>query len=174
MKIFKRIFGICETKPPANPDCWNHISGTLEIDLSKTPELREKGAAIRLEGTALPIRLLVVHNGDDQYYAFENRCTHYGRRLDPLPGQLLLQCCSVSKSTFDFSGSNIIGPGKGPIKSYPVERNGELLSINLNLYKTDQATGPHSLELHAGWLMVPYILWVGYASTFNGAIWLMN
>ncbi len=26
----------------------------------------------------------------------------------------------------------------------------------------------------AGWLMVPYILWVGYASTLNGAIWLMN
>lgn len=26
----------------------------------------------------------------------------------------------------------------------------------------------------AGWLMVPYMLWVGYASTLNGAIWLMN
>ena len=26
----------------------------------------------------------------------------------------------------------------------------------------------------AGWLMVPYIVWVGYASTLNGAIWIMN
>jgi tryptophan-rich sensory protein len=26
----------------------------------------------------------------------------------------------------------------------------------------------------AGWLMVPYGLWVGYASTLNGAIWIMN
>ena len=26
----------------------------------------------------------------------------------------------------------------------------------------------------AGWLMVPYMIWVGYASTLNGAIWLMN
>jgi len=26
----------------------------------------------------------------------------------------------------------------------------------------------------AGWLMVPYVLWVGYASTLNGAIWIMN
>jgi len=26
----------------------------------------------------------------------------------------------------------------------------------------------------AGWLMVPYMLWVGYASTLNGAIWIMN
>ena len=132
MKIFKRILGICETKPPVNHDCWKHISGTVEIDLSKTPELREKGAAIRLEGTALPIRLLVVCNGDDQYRAFENRCTHYGRRLDPLPGQPFLQCCSIGKSTFDFSGSNVFGPGTGPIKSYPVKRNGEVLLISLD------------------------------------------
>ncbi|MBA2882707.1 tryptophan-rich sensory protein [Desulfosalsimonas propionicica] len=26
----------------------------------------------------------------------------------------------------------------------------------------------------AGWLMVPYMLWVGYASILNGAIWMMN
>jgi len=26
----------------------------------------------------------------------------------------------------------------------------------------------------AGWLMVPYILWVSFATVLNGAIWLMN
>ena len=26
----------------------------------------------------------------------------------------------------------------------------------------------------AGWLMVPYMIWVGYAATLNGAIWVMN
>ena len=26
----------------------------------------------------------------------------------------------------------------------------------------------------AGWLMVPYILWVAFASVLNGAIWVMN
>lgn len=26
----------------------------------------------------------------------------------------------------------------------------------------------------AGWLMVPYILWVAFATVLNGAIWLMN
>ncbi len=28
MKIFKRIFGICETKSPENIDCWSHSPGT--------------------------------------------------------------------------------------------------------------------------------------------------
>ena len=26
----------------------------------------------------------------------------------------------------------------------------------------------------AGWLMVPYILWVSFATGLNGTIWLMN
>jgi translocator protein len=26
----------------------------------------------------------------------------------------------------------------------------------------------------AGWLMVPYLLWVGFAATLNGAIWVLN
>ena len=137
MKIFKRIFGIPQTKPPENHDCWKHLNGTVEIDLSKTPDLREKGTAIRLEGNGLPNRLLVVRNGDDQYRAFENRCTHYGRRLDPLPGQPFLQCCSIGKSTFDFSGSIISGSGKGPVKSYPVEKNGGMLLVSLVPDKTD-------------------------------------
>ena len=113
------------------------MNGTVEIDLPKGPELHWKGTAIRLEGNGLPNRLLVVRNGDDQYRAFENRCTHYGRRLDPLPGQPFLQCCSIGKSTFDFSGSIISGSGKGPVKSYPVEKNGGMLLVSLVPDKTD-------------------------------------
>jgi tryptophan-rich sensory protein len=26
----------------------------------------------------------------------------------------------------------------------------------------------------AGWLLVPYLLWVAYATALNGAIWLLN
>ena len=134
MKILTRIFGICETKPPENPDCWRYSSGRLEIDLSKIPKLNEKDTAIRLEGKGLPNRLLVVRGGDDVYHAFENRCTHFGRRLDPLPGQPLLECCSIGKSTFNFSGSIISGSGKGPIKSYPVEKSGDKLLVSLYPY----------------------------------------
>jgi len=131
MKILKRIFGICETKPPENPDCWRYSSGRVEIDLSKVPELNEKDAAIRLEGKGLPNRLLIVIGSDDKFHAFENRCTHFGRRLDPLPGQPLVQCCSIGKSTFDYTGDIVSGSAKEPIKSFPVEKQNGTLIIDL-------------------------------------------
>lgn len=128
MKIFKRIFGICETKSPEKSDCWRYLSGRAELELSKVPELKERGTAIRLEGKGLPNRLLVVHGSDDEFYAFENKCTHFGRRLDPLSGQQRIQCCSLGKSTFDYAGTNVSGTAREPIKSFPVEkRNGALI-----------------------------------------------
>lgn len=131
MKIFKRIFGICETKSPENIDCWRYSSGRVEIELSKAPEMKERGTAIRLEGKGLPNRLLVVHGSDDEFHAFENKCTHFGRRLDPLSGQQMIQCCSVGKSTFDYTGANVSGTAKEPIKSFPVEKRNKALIIEL-------------------------------------------
>ena len=131
MKILNRIFGICETKPPENPDCWRYSSGRVEIDLSKVPELNEKDTAIRLEGKGLPNRLLVVHRDNDEFHAFENKCTHFGRRLDPLPGQPLIQCCSIGKSTFDYTGTNVFGSAKEPVNLFPVEKQNGALIIKL-------------------------------------------
>lgn len=131
MKILKRIFGICETKPPQNTDCWRYSGGNVEIDLSNIPELNEKNRAIYLEGKGLENRLLVLHGDDDVYYVFENKCTHFGRRLDPLPGKPLIQCCSIGKSTFDYTGANVSGSAKNPIKSFPVEKQNSTLIVKL-------------------------------------------
>ncbi len=129
MKILNRILGICQTKPPEDQACWRYSSGRVEIELSRARELKEMGSAIRLEGKGLPKRLLVVYGGDYKYHAFENKCSHYGRRLDPLPGKELIQCCSIGKSEFDYTGANVSGPGKGAIKPYPVEEQNGVLSV---------------------------------------------
>jgi nitrite reductase/ring-hydroxylating ferredoxin subunit len=131
MKILKRIFGICETKPPKNPDSWKYSGGIVEIDLSEVPELNEKNSAVCLEGKGLENRLLLVHGEDNAYYVFENKCTHAGRRLDPVSGQQLIQCCSIGKSTFDYTGANVSGSAKKPIKSFPVEKQNRALIIKL-------------------------------------------
>lgn len=131
MGILKRILGICETKPPLNAGCWNYSDGKVEVDLSQAPELKEKGASIRLEGGGLPARILVVCGIDGEYYAFKNKCTHFGRRLDPLPGQPQVRCCSVNKSTFDYAGEKVSGPAKGPITRYDVEAKENLLYISM-------------------------------------------
>jgi nitrite reductase/ring-hydroxylating ferredoxin subunit len=131
MSIFKRIFGISETRPPGDQGCWTFSDGKVNVDLSRAPELQGQGGAIRLEGGGLPARVLLVHGTDGQYHAFLNKCTHFGRRLDPLPGQPQVRCCSVNKSTFDYDGGKVSGPAKGPVTRYDVETKENLLTVLL-------------------------------------------
>lgn len=86
MGFFKRLLGICNTRKPVNEACWSYADGKIHIELDEAPELKAPDGAIRLEGKGLPHRILVVRGPDLQWYAFKNRCTHMGRRIDPLPG----------------------------------------------------------------------------------------
>jgi len=131
MGFFSRILGISKTKPPENPESWRYQDGRIRIDLDRTPELSAQGGAIRLEGGDLPCRVLVVHGRDGQYHAFLNKCTHMGRRLDPLPGQPHIQCCSVSKTTYEYDGRVISGAGKSDASTFSVEQQGNELLIPL-------------------------------------------
>ena len=127
--IFQRILGLPATAKPADPGCWHYSDGEVTVDLTRTPELQTQGGAIRLEGGDLPMRILVMAGDEGEYRAFHNRCTHVGhRRLDPLPGGGV-QCCSVSKSTYDPDGKPIYGPAPEPIRTFPVEVDGNQLTI---------------------------------------------
>ncbi len=131
MGFFTRILGICKTKPPLHADCWSFKEGKVRIDLSKTPELAVSGGAIRLEGKALPVRVLVLASGNDCFRAFKNKCTHMGRRLDPLPDGPAIRCCSVSKSTFDENGQYISGPVQKPLTPFEVTVKPDHLEITI-------------------------------------------
>jgi len=132
MSLFKRLFGICETRPPARPGCWRYTDGRLEIALDEAPELAQKGGAIRLEGPSLRKRVLVVHGLDGEFHAFHNRCTHIGhRRIDPLPGEDKIRCCSMGKSTFDYSGKRVARPAPESIEALALESDGDKLIITL-------------------------------------------
>jgi nitrite reductase/ring-hydroxylating ferredoxin subunit len=132
MSILKRILGICETKPPLDPWCWTHQNGRIEIDLPRAPELSRPGGAIRLEGQALPERVLIVYGTDGQFHAFRNKCRHMGRRMDPIPASAKIRCCSVSIATYDYSGKVVLGPARGPLKTYRVEAAEGKITILLN------------------------------------------
>jgi len=119
--IFQRLFGLCATKLPSDPQCWTVNDGKVEIDIIKAIELKNPGTAIRLEGKDLYERLLVCHGNDDKYYAFVNKCKHMGRRLDPVPETQTIQCCSIGKSTYDYSGHALSGPAKGILHTFPVK-----------------------------------------------------
>jgi len=130
--FFQRILGLPATLKPLDPAGWSYSNNKLTIDLAKTPELTQPGGAVRFEGKDLPERVLVLLGQDNTYRAFRNRCTHMGhRRLDPVPGTDTVQCCSVGKSTYSLEGKNMFGPAPEPITTYPVEIDGDHLSVRI-------------------------------------------
>lgn len=115
--IFKSILGICETKP-LSPDLWSLEDGKVRVKVGKTSELSEKGGAVYLSGQGLSKPIIVVRTEGEGYLAFADRCTHFGRKLDPVPGEPLLRCCSLNHSTYDYEGKKTSGPGKKPLTRY--------------------------------------------------------
>lgn len=129
--FWQRVLGISATGRPADGDCWSYSNGQVMVDLRRAPELSRPAGAIRLEGHNLPERILVLHGEDGRYHAFRNRCSHMGRRLDPVPGGETVQCCSVGKSTYDFHGQVLFGPASGPVETYEVKQVSDKLIITL-------------------------------------------
>jgi len=132
MKFLKRLFGICETPLPSDSKSWSVQSGIVRIDLSRMKELKSPGSGVRLEGGNLDPRLLVFHGDDGQYHAVANRCTHMGRRIDTIAGSSVIQCCSVSKSTFSYDGQPVGGAAKTALKTYAVTADQDNLTIKLD------------------------------------------
>lgn len=129
MGIFKRLFGICQTQLPQAEDCWKYDGNVLKVDLTKVPELSNPGSAVRIEDKSLPERILVVHGDDNKWYAFKNKCTHGGRRLDPLKGEGQLECCSVGKSQFSYDGKLLGGSARKDIETYDTEIENDELTL---------------------------------------------
>jgi len=130
MSIFKAIFGICETKKLDN-GLWQKDGDIIKIELDKAPQLAHNDRAVYLKGSGLEAPVLVVRNKDGQFIAFKNKCTHKGRKIDPVPGENKLKCCSISHSTFDSQGNVLSGPAEGPLTIYETTRDGNNLVIKI-------------------------------------------
>ena len=124
--FIKALLGRCESRPLAR-DLWSIENSTVKVKLGQVPELTQSGGAVFLEGQELEAPILLVRNGDN-YLAFSNKCTHGGRKLDPVPEKSMLRCCSVGHSTYDYEGKKISGPAKGHLTRYGAEvAEGELI-----------------------------------------------
>ena len=130
MGFIKRLLGICRT-PLAEAGSWSYENGQIAIDLDRTPELAPLFGAVRLEAKPLPKRILVFKGADEQFHAVRNRCSHMGRRLDPLPDTRAIQCCSVSMSAYDYSGNVMSGPAKTAVEKLPVIQKENRLYISV-------------------------------------------
>jgi len=128
--FIKAILGICQTKPLSS-DLWSLEEGKVRVKLSQMPEPLPKGGAVYLAGQGLSMPILILRTEGDRYLAFANRCTHAKRKLDPVPGESKLRCCSVFHSTFDLDGNRLSGPAKEPLTCHAVEQSDGDLIVTL-------------------------------------------
>ena len=129
--LFQRIFGIPATGTLEDAAAWTFSDNTIVIDLDRVPALKEPGGGVRLEDGRLPDRILVIHGNDGFFHAYRNRCGHGGRRMDPVPDENTIQCCSVGKTTCDYTGKVLSGSAKKPTQRYRVEARAGKLTIHL-------------------------------------------
>jgi nitrite reductase/ring-hydroxylating ferredoxin subunit len=126
LDFLKSVAGISETKP-LDQGLWRLNGNMVTVKIDQVPELQTTGGAFYLTGNGLKEPILVVSDNEGSFHCFSNRCTHFGRKLDPVPGKPVLRCCSLNHSTFDYQGNNIKGPAKKPIRVYRTElKNSEL------------------------------------------------
>ena len=130
MGIVKSIIGICETKP-LDLQLWEIEGSTVRVKVNQVTELSSKGGAVYLKGKGLDDPVLIVRTQDDEYLAFANKCPHGRRKIDPVPGEPMLRCCSIGHSTFDHDGNVTKGPAKEPIVRYAAELNEGNLIVTL-------------------------------------------
>ena len=132
INFLKSVAGICNTKELSSDLCRLEKKNII-LQPGKVMELKKSGGAVYLKGKGLSKPILVVHADNNEYVCFTNKCTHIGgRRLDPVPGQSLLRCCSLSRSTFDLKGNVISGPAKKKLTTHKVEKTDEGLIIYLD------------------------------------------
>lgn len=118
--FFQRLFGICATAAPADGECWRYEGGEVIVDPARAPELSGENGAVRLEGKGLRTRILLFKGVDGRLLAFGNRCSHMGRRLDPVPGHEQVHCCSLGGSRYDYEGKVLGGMGKEAVPVFEV------------------------------------------------------
>jgi len=111
--------------------CWDYYDEKLQLELDHSPELSDKGGAVRLDGKGLPYGILIIYGNDEEYHAFMNKCTHSGRKIDPVKGRKRLQCCSLGRSTWDYSGRLISGSAKDNLPVLEVKKSAGKLIISV-------------------------------------------
>lgn len=129
---FKRLFARSMTPKPSDEGCWAYDGQTLTVLLDRAPELKHRGGALQLDDKTLPDRILLVHGIDDDYYVYANHCACGGFRIDPVPGEEKIRCCTLMKATYTYAGDALSDHVEKGLTVYPVMREGSCLQIDLS------------------------------------------
>ena len=126
------ISGVGAT-PSITPDAYDREhDNSIRVHLDRVPELAQVGGSIKIVDASLPDALIVVRETDDAYLAASIKCTHRGVEVEYRAEEKCFQCASLGGSRFKTNGEKLRGLAKGPLKTYPAIRDGNLLVVRLS------------------------------------------
>ena len=103
----------------------------ITIRLDKVPELAREGGSVKIIDPNIDDSLIVARIAENDYVATSIKCTHRGCEVEYLAEEKCFKCASLGGSRFKTDGEKISGFAKGPLKSYPVSSEGDILTIRL-------------------------------------------
>jgi cytochrome b6-f complex iron-sulfur subunit len=116
----------CSKDPESDENGNTPPAGTkINIDLSQ-PE----NAVLNTTGGSKIVQTILVANTGTGYISLSSICTHEGCTVGYDSGSQNILCpCHGSK--FTTTGSIVNGPAATPLKSYPVSKSGNILTISI-------------------------------------------
>jgi cytochrome b6-f complex iron-sulfur subunit len=111
--------------PATNPDKKPSPGSKINLDLT----LAENSILNSAGGSLVVQNILVVNKGDGSFAALSSICTHQGCTVGYDSGASDIKC-PCHGSVYAITGSVINGPAPTALKSYPVSKTGDVLTIS--------------------------------------------
>ena len=128
------INGISNT-PAASSQCFTVKDDRMFIHLKKTNSLSYSGGTLKLSyidpGTLARTKVLLIHTGNNQYQAYENKCTQCGGELEYDSTSRIINCVSIARSKFNLKGEVIKGPARENLRLFPTSMEGDEIVLDL-------------------------------------------
>ena len=109
---------------PGNPGGGG--GGTFEVDLTAYPALASDNTVVVVSGTPVG-SIFLTHTTGSTYYALSRTCTHQGCTVGTTTPTLN---CPCHGSKYALNGSVVMGPAPRALTSWPVTKDGEILTID--------------------------------------------
>jgi cytochrome b6-f complex iron-sulfur subunit len=96
----------------------------LDLSLAENSALNSTGVSMVVKG------IIIANTGSGNFIALSSVCTHKGCTVgyDSKEGNIK---CPCHGAVFTTKGSVVSGPAENPLKSYPVSKNENILTISL-------------------------------------------
>ena len=123
------LVSTCCITPEIEQQCLTFKENSLVIDLEQTATLQRNGQAVYVDYPEKYLKMIVIRENKNKYYALSRLCTHGGQALSYVQERRKLQCNSFNHSIFNLDGTVWKGPAPTDIRAFEVITGNNKLEI---------------------------------------------